>query len=176
MNSEVHSNNHQTLPIKYLPNYNREWGNIAYANPGDAGFDLRAALDSPVTLRPGETLIIPTGICVAVPLNFELQIRPRSGLAAKNKITIVNTPGTIDSGYRGEIKIILRNENYYFNDRKYDIFHPLPEDSFISFVVNPGDRIAQAVLCPIFVAMFDEVADLDDTVRGTGGLGSSGTK
>jgi len=129
-----------------------------YETEGSSGMDLAANIDSPVQIEPGKTKIIPTGISVSVPENFEIQIRPRSGLAAKNQISVLNTPGTIDSDYRGEIKIILIN---------------LGRDVF---TVENGARIAQMVLCPIAKAQIKEVKNLKKTHRDIGGFGSTGTK
>ncbi len=129
-----------------------------YETNGSSGMDLSANIDKQVKIEPGKTSIIPTGISVAIPENFEIQIRPRSGLAAKNQISVLNTPGTIDADYRGELKVILINL------------------SNKTFVVEGGARIAQMVLCPIVKAKFKEVDNLDDTSRGTGGFGSTGLK
>ncbi len=130
----------------------------AYETPGAAGMDLRAAVpeDAPITLRPGARAMIPTGLSFAVPPGFEAQVRPRSGLAAKAGVTCLNTPGTIDSDYRGEVKVILIN---------------LGEDDFI---IRRSDRIAQLVIAPVVQAAWDEVDDLDETARGAGGFGSTG--
>ena len=129
-----------------------------YETNGSSGMDLSANIDKQVKIEPGKTSIIPTGISVAIPENFEIQIRPRSGLAAKNQISVLNTPGTIDADYRGELKVILINL------------------SNKTFVVEGGARIAQMVLCPIVKAKFKEVDNLDDTIRGAGGFGSTGLK
>jgi len=129
-----------------------------YETNGSSGMDLSANIDKQVKIEPGKTSIIPTGISLAIPENFEIQIRPRSGLAAKNQISVLNTPGTIDADYRGELKVILINL------------------SNKTFVVEGGARIAQMVLCPIVKAKFKEVDNLDDTSRGTGGFGSTGLK
>ncbi len=129
-----------------------------YKTDGSSGMDLTANNDSSIDLEPGKTAIIPTGISVAIPKNFEIQIRPRSGLAAKSQISVLNTPGTIDSDYRGEIKIILINLGSKV------------------FTVNKGERIAQMVLCPLVKAKLKEVNNLDETKRGTGGFGSTGLK
>ena len=118
--------------------------------------DLMAFIDSPITIPPNSSALISTGISIAIPEDFEVQIRPRSGLAAKSSIGILNTPGTIDSDYRGELKIIL------FNHGKKD------------FIVKNNDRIAQMVLMPILKVDFEEVEELPDTVRGKGGFGSTG--
>ena len=127
-----------------------------YKTDGSSGMDLMAFLESPVNLKPQESELIPTGISIAIPEDTEVQIRPRSGLAAKSNISVLNTPGTIDSDYRGEIKIIL------FNHGKED------------FVINNNDRIAQMILMPIVKAEFEEVENLPKTLRGSGGFGSTG--
>ncbi len=129
-----------------------------YETEGSSGLDLAAKLDQDVNINPGEVEIIPTGLAVSIPKGFEIQIRPRSGLAAKNKISVLNTPGTIDSDYRGELKVILIN---------------LGQEKF---KVENGLRIAQMVLCPIIHAKLEEVDELKDTERGEGGFGSTGTK
>ena len=127
-----------------------------YKTGGSSGMDLMAFLESPIKIRPQESSLIPTGISIAIPEDTEVQIRPRSGLAAKYSISVLNTPGTIDSDYRGEIKIIL------FNHSKEE------------FIINNNDRIAQMVLVPILKAKFDEVESLPTTLRGSGGFGSTG--
>ncbi len=129
-----------------------------YETEGSSGLDLAANVDGRIEILPGKTAIIPTGLAVAIPNNFEIQIRPRSGLAAKNQISVLNTPGTIDADYRGEIKVILIN----LSDK--------------IFTVEKGLRIAQMVLCPIVKAKFKEVTDLEITKRGSGGFGSTGIK
>ncbi len=128
----------------------------AYATAGAAGMDLQAAVDAPVTIAPMARTLIPTGFAMALPEGFELQIRPRSGLALKHGILIPNAPGTIDEDYRGEVAVILLNAG--------------SED----FVVTRGMRIAQAVLAPVWRAIWVEVANLDKTTRGAGGFGSTG--
>ena len=128
----------------------------SYKTTGSSGMDLMALTDKPITILPKKSYLVPTGISVAMPKNYEIQIRPRSGLAAKNNISVLNTPGTIDSDYRGEIKIILFN-------------HGSDE-----FLINNGDRIAQIVLMPVHKIDFEEVDNLPDTVRGEGGFGSTG--
>lgn len=130
----------------------------AYETPASAGMDLRANLDEPVILRPLERKLIPTGLYIELPLGFEAQIRPRSGLAIKKGITLLNTPGTIDSDYRGEIKVILANIS---NEE---------------FVVNNGERIAQMVIARHEQAEWVEVQELAGSSRGAGGFGSTGTK
>ncbi len=121
-----------------------------------AGCDVRAAITDPLILKPGERFMVPTGIAIALPPGWEAQMRPRSGLAAKHGISCVNSPGTIDADYRGELKVILINHG--------------AED----FVINRGDRIGQMVVAPVWQAQFEEVADLDETERGAGGFGSTG--
>ena len=128
----------------------------AYKTSGSSGMDLMAHIKNKVIIGPGKTKIIPTGIAVAIPKNYEIQIRPRSGLAAKKGISVLNTPGTVDSDYRGEIKIILINL------------------SKKPFVVKSGDRIAQMILCPVSKGRLREVKILPRTVRGKGGFGSTG--
>ena len=130
----------------------------AYETEGAAGMDLRAALaeDAPVTLAPGERAMIPTGLTMAIPAGYEVQVRPRSGLAAKHGLTCLNTPGTIDSDYRGELKVILVN---------------LGQEPF---VIRRGARIAQMVAAPVTRAGFALVASLPGTARGAGGFGSTG--
>ena len=129
-----------------------------YETDGSSGMDLSANINSNIKIEPGETSIIPTGISVSIPKNFEIQIRPRSGLAAKNQISVLNTPGTIDADYRGEIKVILINLG-----KK-------------TFLIEKGARIAQMVLSPIEKAKIREVENLEKTKRGSGGFGSTGTK
>ena len=128
----------------------------SYKTSGSSGMDLIAYIKNKITINPGKTVMIPTGIAVAIPKNYEIQIRPRSGLAAKKSISVLNTPGTVDADYRGEIKIILINLSKKL------------------FVVRPGDRIAQMVLCPIVKGKFKEVKSLPNTLRGEGGFGSTG--
>tara|TARA_Y100000310_G_scaffold97978_1_gene95636 strand:+ start:1490 stop:1927 length:438 start_codon:yes stop_codon:yes gene_type:complete len=128
----------------------------AYKTSGSSGMDLVAHVKGKINIKPGKIAIIPTGIAIAIPINYEIQIRPRSGLAAKKNISILNTPGTVDSDYRGEIKIILINL------------------SKKSFVVKSGDRIAQMILSPIAKGKLKEVKILPRTMRGKGGFGSTG--
>ena len=128
----------------------------AYETSGSSGMDIMAFIQKKITINPGKTALIPTGLFLAIPKNYEMQIRPRSGLAAKKGISVLNTPGTVDSDYRGEIKIILINL------------------SKKSFVVKSGDRVAQMVLCPSIKAKFKEVENLPKTIRGKGGFGSTG--
>lgn len=130
----------------------------AYATPQSAGMDLRANIDEPVTLRPMERRLIPTGLYMALPEGYEAQVRPRSGLALKNGITVLNSPGTIDADYRGEVMVLLVNL------------------SDCDFVVNDGERIAQMVIAKHETARFIEVSELDDTERGAGGYGHTGVE
>ena len=129
-----------------------------YETEESSGMDLAANINEKIEIKPGTTSIIPTGISVSIPKNFEIQIRPRSGLAAKNQISVLNTPGTIDADYRGEIKVILINLGTK------------------SFMIENGARIAQMVLCPVAKAKLKEVKILESTKRGSGGFGSTGTK
>lgn len=128
----------------------------AYQSPGAAGLDLAAAVTTPTVIRPGERRFVPTGIAVAIPRGFEGQVRPRSGLALKHGIGIVNSPGTIDSDYRGEIGIVLINHGAE------------------PFTVNRGDRIAQLVIAPVAHVDVESAEALDETDRGGGGYGSTG--
>ena len=128
----------------------------SYKTKGSSGMDLMAFIDSPIKVPPNNSALIPTGLSIAIPNDVEIQIRPRSGLAAKSSIGILNTPGTIDSDYRGELKIILFNH------------------SNKEFIVNNNDRIAQIVLMPVLKVDFEEVDELPDTLRGSGGFGSTG--
>ena len=128
----------------------------SYKTNGASGMDLMAFIDEPIELKPGKSCLVPTGLSVAFSKEYEIQIRPRSGLAAKNNITVLNTPGTIDSDYRGEIKIIL------FNHGKEN------------FIINNNDRIAQMVLTPIVKIEIEEINELPETIRGEGGFGSTG--
>ena len=130
----------------------------AYATPQSAGMDLRANIEDPITLRPLERRIVPTGLYVALPEGYEAQVRPRSGLALKHGITVLNSPGTIDSDYRGEIGVLLINL------------------SDTPFVINAGERIAQMVVARHEQAELIEVEELDDTERGAGGYGHTGVE
>ena len=127
-----------------------------YKTSGASGMDLMAFTEEPIKIPPNSSYLVPTGLSMAFSEDYEVQIRPRSGLAAKNSITVLNTPGTIDSDYRGEIKIIL------FNHGKGD------------FVINNKDRVAQMILTPVVKMKFEEVDSLPDTLRGEGGFGSTG--
>lgn len=129
-----------------------------YATAQSAGMDLRANIDAPITLRPMERQLIPTGLHIALPEGFEAQVRPRSGLALKHGITVLNTPGTIDADYRGELKVLLVNF------------------SNTDFVINTGERVAQMVIARYEKVDFEQVIELDDTERGAGGYGHTGVK
>ena len=128
----------------------------SYRTAGSSGMDLMAFIKDPIKVAPNTSALISTGISVAIPNDVEIQIRPRSGLAAKSSISVLNTPGTIDSDYRGELRIILFNH------------------SNKEFVIRNNDRIAQMVLMPVLKVDFEEVDDLPDTLRGSGGFGSTG--
>ena len=128
-----------------------------YKTPGSSGMDVRADIDSPITVQPLRRVIVPTGLYPEIPEGYEIQVRPRSGLAVNNGITVLNTPGTVDESYRGEIKVALIN---------------LGSESF---VINPGDRIAQLVLCKYERAEVIPVDEISETERGDSGFGSTGT-
>ena len=128
----------------------------AYKSSGASGLDLAAFIDKPLILKPFSSTLVPTGLTVAFSEDYEIQVRPRSGLAAKNNISVLNTPGTIDSDYRGEIKVILFNHGSS------------------NFTINNGDRIAQMILTPTIKIQFEEIDDLPTSIRGRGGFGSTG--
>ena len=128
----------------------------SYKTTGASGMDLMACIEKTINLEPGKSCLVPTGLSVAFPKEYEIQIRPRSGLAAKNNISVLNTPGTIDSDYRGELKIIL------FNHSK------------VNFTINNNDRVAQMILTPIIKMELEESDKLPDSIRGEGGFGSTG--
>ena len=128
----------------------------SYKTSGASGMDLMACIEKPINLKPGKSCLISTGLSIAFPKKYEIQIRPRSGLAAKNNISVLNTPGTIDSDYRGEIKVILFNHGSE------------------NFTINNNDRIAQMVLTPIAKMELEEANELPKTFRGEGGFGSTG--
>ncbi len=130
----------------------------AYATAQAAGMDIVAAIDQPIVMQPGERALVPTGLSIALPAGFECQIRPRSGLAAKNGVTVLNSPGTVDADYRGEIKAILINHGQE------------------PFTIERGMRIAQMIIARYTQANWSVVTDLDETERGAGGFGSTGTK
>tara|TARA_B100000795_G_scaffold158894_1_gene119400 strand:- start:1429 stop:1869 length:441 start_codon:yes stop_codon:yes gene_type:complete len=129
-----------------------------YETIGSSGMDIAAHIEKDIIINPGKKALVPTGFSVAIPSGYEIQIRPRSGLAAKKSITVLNTPGTIDADYRGEVKVILIN---------------LGQDKFI---IKNGERIAQMVVCPIIQVYLEEVKELSETGRGSDGFGSTGTK
>jgi len=144
-----------TLEFKRLE-HGRDLPLPAYQSDLAAGLDLLAAVDGPLTLAPGERTLVPTGLAMALPAGFEAQVRPRSGLAAKHGITVLNTPGTIDADYRGEVKVILIN----LGNQPFEIVR--------------GERIAQMVIAPVLQAEIAEVETLSETERGSGGFGSTG--
>ena len=146
-----------TLELKRLE-HGKDLPLPAYQSNLAAGLDLVAAVDSPLVLSPGMRALVPTGLSMALPAGFEAQVRPRSGLAAKYGVTVLNTPGTIDADYRGEVKVILIN----LGDNAFEI--------------TRGERIAQMVIAPVLQAKIAEVENLPDTARGTGGFGSTGRK
>ncbi|WP_395829995.1 dUTP diphosphatase [Elstera sp.] len=143
------------LPVLRLP-HGADLPLPAYATEGAAAFDLLAAIAGPITLAPGKRALVPTGLAFAIPAGFEGQVRPRSGLAAKNGVTVLNAPGTIDADYRGEVQVILINHG----DQP--------------FIVERGMRIAQFLLAPVTRAALTPVDSLDETARGAGGFGSTG--
>ena len=143
------------VPIVRLP-HGADLDLPAYATQHAAGLDLMAAISGPMIIAPGQRAMVPTGIAIALPIGFEAQVRPRSGLAAKSGVTVLNSPGTIDADYRGEIKVILIN----FGE--------------IDFCVEPKSRIAQLIVAPVMQIRWDEVDSLPETARGDGGFGSTG--
>jgi dUTP pyrophosphatase len=143
------------IAVTRLP-HNADLPLPAYETAQSAGMDLAAAIKEPITLAPGSRVMVPTGLAIALPDGYEAQVRPRSGLAARNGVTVLNTPGTIDADYRGEVKVILIN----LGDETFEI--------------ERGMRIAQMVVSPVTQAAFSEVAELSETARGTGGFGSTG--
>nr|WP_298796307.1 dUTP diphosphatase [uncultured Acetobacter sp.] len=145
-----------TVRVQRLP-HGQDLPLPSYATAGAAGMDLLAAVPAPVTLQPGGRTVIPTGLCIALPPGYELQVRPRSGLALKHGIILPNSPGTIDEDYRGEVGVIVLNAG----DQPFTVEH--------------GMRIAQAVIAPVERASWVECDSLDETARGTGGFGSTGT-
>ena len=144
-----------TVPLKRLDN-GADLALPQYETAGSAGADIRAAVDAPLRLEPGQRALVPAGFAMALPAGYEAQVRTRSGLAVKNGITVLNAPGTIDSDYRGEVRV------------------PLINLSDEAFTVERGMRIAQLVIAPVVQAGFNEVGDLDETERGAGGFGSTG--
>jgi dUTP pyrophosphatase len=128
----------------------------SYATEQAAGMDLRAAVKDDLVVQPGARVLVPTGLCIALPEGYEAQVRPRSGLALKHGVTVLNSPGTIDADYRGEVQVILVNV------------------SDVAVAISPGERIAQLVVAPVVRLAWDERADLDETARGAGGFGHTG--
>jgi dUTP pyrophosphatase len=151
-------NSNYKIELKFVNKSNNP--DPEYATEGSSGFDLRANLDSPMTIKSKDYAMVPTGLYFDIPENFEIQVRPRSGLAAKNGVTVLNTPGTVDSDYTGEVKVILINHGNQ------------------DFVINNGDRIAQAVLCSVTaknVVSFSKIEEISkSTNRASGGFGSTG--
>ncbi|MGB0575192.1 MAG: dUTP diphosphatase [Alphaproteobacteria bacterium] len=146
-----------SVAVKRLP-HNTDLPLPAYESAAAAGMDLPAAIEQDLTLAPGERALVPTGLAIALPDGYEAQVRPRSGLAARNGVTVLNTPGTVDADYRGEVKVILANLGN--------------ED----FTIERGMRIAQMVIAPVVQAVLQEADSLSETARGEGGFGSTGTK
>ena len=142
------------MKIKKLAHYKGDLPR--YETIGASGFDVRAQLEQPITLAPGQRFLVPTGLSLEIPIGYEIQVRPRSGLAIKQGVSLVNTPGTIDADYRGEVKVIVIN---------------LGQEPV---TINDQDRIAQFVLCPVVQAQFVLADSLTETVRGAGGFGSTG--
>ena len=142
------------IKIKKWPHFKGELP--AYQTAGASGFDVRAQLENPIILKPMERTMIPTGLSFEIPMGYEIQARPRSGWAAKQGLTLLNTPGTIDADYRGEVKVIVVNL------------------SETAVTINDQDRCAQFVICPVLQVAFELVEELSDTVRGAGGFGSTG--
>lgn len=155
---DVMNTNEVGIEVVYLDNYNggEEDEKMHYKHDDDSGFDLRAAIAEPMSIAPNQRVIIPTGVKIACPQGTEIQVRPRSGTALKKGLTVVNSPGTVDAGYRGEIGILAINVS----------------DEVV--VVGRGERVAQAVLCPVYKAVFNEVDELSETVRGDGAYNSTG--
>jgi dUTP pyrophosphatase len=146
-----------SVAVKRLP-HNADLPLPAYESVAAAGMDLPAAVEQDLTLAPGERALVPTGLAIALPDGYEAQVRPRSGLAARNGVTVLNTPGTVDADYRGEVKVILANLG---NE---------------NFTIERGMRIAQMVIAPVVQAVLQEADTLPETIRGEGGFGSTGTK
>lgn len=155
MNNPTISGRFQKLTVGLLDNGVKA---PAYGSAGASGFDLRANNEEDITIPVGGTALIPTGLYMAVPAGFEMQVRSRSGLAAKNGVFVLNTPGTVDSDYRGEVKVILHNAGTQ------------------PFTVTAGDRIAQGVICPVVHAVWNIVESLESSERGEGGFGSTGVR
>ena len=144
------------VKVKTWPHFKGELPQ--YQSSGASGFDVRAQIDQPIVLKPMERVLVPTGLTFEIPLGFEIQARPRSGWAAKHGLTLMNTPGTIDADYRGEVKVILVNLGTE------------------TVTIQDQDRCAQLVICPVIQAQFELTTDLSSTERGAGGFGSTGKK
>jgi dUTP pyrophosphatase len=152
-----------------------------YARPGDSGFDLVSVAD--VIVRPGETVMVPTGLIFEIPEGYELQVRPRSGISVRTKLRVSNTPGTVDSGYRGEVCVLLDNINplithpfVYSEDLNGNEVEEYGKFPVGTYIIRKGDRIAQGVIAPVIRAEFEVVDELSETERGAGGFGSSGVR
>lgn len=143
--------------VKIINKAKHNFGNPTYADPGSSGMDVRASLDNNIWIEPNDVAVIPTGLFMAIPVGYEIQVRPRSGLAAKLGVTVLNTPGTLDASYRGEVCVILKAG---------------PS----GFLVENGDRIAQLVLCEVPICEWEETKTLGETERGIGGFGHTGIK
>ena len=143
--------------VKIINKAKHNFGNPTYADPGSSGMDVRASLDDNIWIEPNDVAVIPTGLFMAIPVGYEIQVRPRSGLAAKLGVTVLNTPGTLDASYRGEVCVILKAGSS-------------------GFLVENGDRIAQLVLCEVPMCEWEETETLDETERGIGGFGHTGVK
>jgi dUTP pyrophosphatase len=143
--------------VKIINKAKHNFGNPTYADPGSSGMDVRASLDDNIWIEPNDVAVIPTGLFMAIPVGYEIQVRPRSGLAAKLGVTVLNTPGTLDASYRGEVCVILKAGSS-------------------GFLVENGDRIAQLVLCEVPICEWEETETLDETERGIGGFGHTGVK
>ena len=145
------------VKVKIINRAKHNFGNPTYADPGSSGMDVRASLDDNIWIEPNDVAVIPTGLFMAIPVGYEIQVRPRSGLAAKLGVTVLNTPGTLDASYRGEVCVILKAGSS-------------------GFLVENGDRIAQLVLCEVPICEWEETETLDETERGIGGFGHTGVK
>lgn len=143
--------------VKIINKAKHNFGNPTYADPGSSGMDVRASLDDNIWIEPNDVAVIPTGLFMAIPVGYEIQVRPRSGLAAKLGVTVLNTPGTLDASYRGEVCVILKAGS-------------------AGFLIENGDRIAQLVLCEVPICEWEETETLDETERGIGGFGHTGVK
>lgn len=145
------------VKVKIINKAKHNFGNPTYADPGSSGMDVRASLDDNIWIEPNNVAVIPTGLFMAIPVGYEIQVRPRSGLAARLGVTVLNTPGTLDASYRGEVCVILKAGSS-------------------GFLVENGDRIAQLVLCEVPICEWEETETLDETERGIGGFGHTGIK